>query len=311
MMKHYSVLLNECIEGLAIREDGIYVDGTLGRGGHSSEILKRIPRGHLYAFDRDITAIEESIPRLQSIGSNFTCIHSAFSNLKKEMQNLNVEGIDGMLLDLGVSSPQFDEADRGFSYRFDAPLDMRMDQSQELSAYTIVNTWSYEELVSIIYRYGEESFAKQIARKIEQAREKKRIETTGELVEIIKSALPMKVLNKKGHPAKKTFQAIRIAVNDELGELETVLRDALDILHVGGRLCVISFQSLEDRIVKEIFTSYSKPKQIDKRIPILPQDMEEVSYRLINRKPIVANEEELSENNRSHSAKLRIIERIR
>lgn len=311
MMKHYSVLLNECIEGLAIREDGIYVDGTLGRGGHSSEILKRIPRGHLYAFDRDITAIEESIPRLRSIGSNFTCIHSAFSNLKKEMQNLNVEGIDGMLLDLGVSSPQFDEADRGFSYRFDAPLDMRMDQSQELSAYTIVNTWSYEELVSIIYRYGEESFAKQIARKIEQAREKKRIETTGELVEIIKSALPMKVLNKKGHPAKKTFQAIRIAVNDELGELETVLRDALDILHVGGRVCVISFQSLEDRIVKEIFTSYSKPKQIDKRIPILPQDMEEVSYRLINRKPIVANEEELSENNRSHSAKLRIIERIR
>lgn len=311
MMKHYSVLLNECIEGLAIREDGIYVDGTLGRGGHSSEILKRIPRGHLYAFDRDITAIEESIPRLQSIGSNFTCIHSAFSNLKKEMQNLNVEGIDGMLLDLGVSSPQFDEADRGFSYRFDAPLDMRMDQSQELSAYTIVNTWSYEELVSIFYRYGEESFAKQIARKIEQAREKKRIETTGELVEIIKSALPMKVLNKKGHPAKKTFQAIRIAVNDELGELETVLRDALDILHIGGRLCVISFQSLEDRIVKEIFTSYSKPKQIDKRIPILPQDMEEVSYRLINRKPIVANEEELSENNRSHSAKLRIIERIR
>ena len=219
--------------------------------------------------------------------------------------------MDGMLLDLGVSSPQFDEADRGFSYRFDAPLDMRMDQSQELSAYTIVNTWSYEELVSIFYRYGEENFSKQIARKIEQAREKKRIETTGELVEIIKSALPMKVLNKKGHPAKKVFQAIRIAVNDELGELETVLKDALDLLHVGGRLCVISFQSLEDRIVKETFASYSKPKQIDKRIPILPQDMEEVSYRLINRKPILANEEELSENNRSHSAKLRIIERIR
>lgn len=311
MMKHYSVLLNECIEGLSIQEDGIYVDGTLGRGGHSSEILKRIPKGHLYAFDRDISAIKESTPRLQEIGNNFTCIHSAFSNLKEELHKLGVDGMDGMLLDLGVSSPQFDEADRGFSYRFDAPLDMRMDQSQELSAYTIVNTWSYEELVSIFYRYGEENFSKQIARKIEQAREKKRIETTGELVKIIKSALPMKVLNKKGHPAKKIFQAIRIAVNDELGELETVLKDALDLLHVGGRLCVISFQSLEDRIVKETFASYSKPKQIDKRIPILPQDMEEVSYRLINRKPILANEEELSENNRSHSAKLRIIERIR
>ncbi len=311
MMKHYSVLLQESIDNLAIHSDGIYVDGTLGRGGHSAEILARIPQGHLYAFDRDASAIEESKARLAQIGDNVTLIHSNFSNLKSELTARGVTGIDGMVLDLGVSSPQFDEAQRGFSYRFDAPLDMRMDQSQKLSAYQVVNEWEYQELVRIFFQFGEESFAKQIARKIEKAREVKPIETTFALVDVIKSALPAKVLNKKGHPAKKVFQAIRIAVNDELGELQLVLRDALELLHVGGRLCVISFQSLEDRIVKDTFSSCSKPKQYDKRIPILPQDMEAAPYRLLNKKPITATEEELRENMRSHSAKLRCIERIR
>lgn len=311
MMKHYSVLLQESIDNLAIHSDGIYVDGTLGRGGHSAEILARIPQGHLYAFDRDASAIEESRERLAQIGNNVTLIHSNFSNLKRELTARGVTGIDGMVLDLGVSSPQFDEAQRGFSYRFDAPLDMRMDQSQKLSAYQVVNEWEYQELVRIFFQFGEESFAKQIARKIEKAREVKPIETTFALVDVIKSALPTKVLNKKGHPAKKVFQAIRIAVNDELGELQLVLRDALELLHVGGRLCVISFQSLEDRIVKDTFSSCSKPKQYDKRIPILPQDMEAAPYRLLNKKPITATEEELRENMRSHSAKLRCIERIR
>ena len=311
MMKHYSVLLQESIDNLAIHSDGIYVDGTLGRGGHSAEILARIPQGHLYAFDRDASAIEESRERLAQIGNNVTLIHSNFSNLKRELTARGVTGIDGMVLDLGVSSPQFDEAQRGFSYRFDAPLDMRMDQSQKLSAYQVVNEWEYQELVRIFFQFGEESFAKQIARKIEKAREVKPIETTFALVDVIKSALPAKVLNKKGHPAKKVFQAIRIAVNDELGELQLVLRDALELLHVGGRLCVIIFQSLEDRIVKDTFSSCSKPKQYDKRIPILPQDMEAAPYRLLNKKPITATEEELRENMRSHSAKLRCIERIR
>ena len=226
MMKHTSVLLQECIDSLVIKPNGIYVDGTLGRAGHSSEILKRIPNGHLYCFDKDQQAILESEGRLAAIGSNFTIIHAGFKNLKSELQNRGVDEIDGLLLDLGVSSPQFDEASRGFSYRYDAPLDMRMDQSQPLSAYEVVNTYEFNELMRIFYRYGEDSFAKQVARKIEQARSVKPIETTFELVDIIKSAYPAKVLNSKGHPAKKIFQAIRIEVNDELSELETVLEDA-------------------------------------------------------------------------------------
>lgn len=309
-MDHYSVLLEESIEGLHIKTDGIYVDGTLGRAGHSSEILKRIPQGHLYAFDRDTQAIVESRERLQAIGSNFTIFHANFSALKEELASCGIDQIDGMVLDLGVSSPQFDEGGRGFSYRYDAPLDMRMDQSQALHAYDIVNTWDYHELLSIFYRYGEEKFSKQIARKIEKQRAIKPIETTFELVDVIKSALPAKVVNSKGHPAKKIFQAIRIAVNNELGELEQVLNEALDLLNIGGRLCVISFHSLEDRIVKEAFQAVSSVPQIDKRIPLLPKDMPLPPFQLISRKPISAGHVELAENNRSHSAKLRIIERI-
>lgn len=311
MTKHYSVLLEESIEGLHIREDGIYVDGTLGRGGHSSEILKRIPKGHLYAFDRDETAIAESRVRLEAIADNFTLIHANFSQLREKLAAYGITEVDGMLFDLGVSSPQFDEASRGFSYRFDAPLDMRMDQSQTLDAYEVVNHWDYHQLLEIFYKYGEDKFSKQIARKIEKRREEKPIETTFELVDVIKSALPSKVLNAKGHPAKKIFQAIRIAVNDELGELAMLLDEALDMLAVNGRLCVISFHSLEDRMVKEAFVKASSVPQIDKRIPMLPKDMPIPPYRLISKKPISAGHEELEENNRSHSAKLRIIERTR
>lgn len=311
MMKHTSVLLQECIDSLVIKPNGIYVDGTLGRAGHSSEILKRIPNGHLYCFDKDQQAILESEGRLAAIGSNFTIIHAGFKNLKSELQNRGVDEIDGLLLDLGVSSPQFDEASRGFSYRYDASLDMRMDQSQPLSAYEVVNTYEFNELMRIFYRYGEDSFAKQVARKIEQARSVKPIETTFELVDIIKSAYPAKVLNSKGHPAKKIFQAIRIEVNDELSELETVLEDALAMLKIGGRVAVISFHSLEDRIVKETFVRMSSQPKIDKRIPLLPGQLEEAPYRLVTKKPILAGEAELKENNRSHSAKLRVIERVK
>lgn len=309
-MKHYSVLLKESIEMLDIKPNGIYIDGTLGRGGHSAEILKRLNGGMLYAFDRDSSAIAESKQRLSMISDRITYIHANFSMMKETMYRYGVEAVDGILLDLGVSSPQFDEAKRGFSYRFDAPLDMRMNQEQELNADIVVNTWSYEQLVAVFYRYGEEKFAKQIARAIERQREKQPIHSTLQLVEVIKSALPQKVLNKKGHPAKKVFQAIRIAVNDELGELETALTDGLSLLKPNGRFCVISFHSLEDRMVKEAFVSASSLPKLDKHIPILPEDMPTSNYRIVHKKPITADETELNENNRSHSAKLRTIERI-
>lgn len=309
-MKHFSVLLKESVDALALKEDGIYVDGTLGRGGHSQAILKQIPRGHLYAFDRDQTAIDESQERLKSIGENVTLIHANFSTMRKELEKLGVTKVDGILLDLGVSSPQFDEAARGFSYRFDAPLDMRMDQSQLLTAYDIVNTCDASDLVSFLYRYGEEAFAKPIVKQIVKAREKQPIRTTLELVEIIRSALPAKILHKKGHPAKKTFQAIRIAVNDELSELHMAVEDGLKLLNAKGRFSIISFHSLEDRIVKEAFQAASHPPKLDKRLPILPKDLPQADYRLITKKPVTASETELIQNNRSHSAKLRVIERI-
>lgn len=308
-MKHYSVLLKESIEGLHIQPNGIYVDGTLGRGGHSLEIVKHLTTGHLYCFDRDETAIIESKERLKDYLDKITFIHAPFSQIKQALAQYDVHHIDGLMLDLGVSSPQFDEASRGFSYRFDAPLDMRMDQSQSFNAKQLVNEADFHELVQILSRYGEEPFAKQIARKIESYRQTKPIETTFQLVEIIKSALPSKVLNKKGHPAKKTFQALRVAVNAELQELEMVLDAGMELLNVGGRIAVISFQSLEDRIVKERFHAVAKPKKTNKRIPLLEE--EEMPFKIISRKPIVADEQELAENQRSHSAKLRIIERMK
>jgi len=309
-MEHYSVLLHESLSQLNIQENGIYVDGTLGRAGHSSEILKQLKSGHLYAFDKDQDAIDKSTARLNAVGNNFTLIHSDFQNMREELINRNVAGIDGLILDLGVSSPQFDEAERGFSYRFDARLDMRMDTTQELDAYQVVNTYSFETLMKIFRDYGEEKFAKQIARNIEKARINKPIETTFELVEIIKASLPQKVLNSKGHPAKKVFQAIRIEVNNELQGLKKVLDEMIPFLNVGGRICVITFHSLEDRIVKETFNAFAKADKVDKRILVMPEDIVEKPYRLVNRKPIIANEKELSENKRSHSAKLRVIERV-
>lgn len=311
MIAHYSVLLKESLDLLAIKEDGIYVDGTLGRGGHASELLKLIPNGFLYCFDKDSEAIKESTERLNAVGTNYEIIHNSFASLQAELAKRGVEKIDGLILDLGVSSPQFDDPKRGFSYRFDAPLDMRMDQRQELDAYKIVNTYSYEQLVGIFYKYGEEKYSKQVARKIEKVRVEKPIETTFELVDIIRSSLPAKVVNAKGHPAKKIFQALRIEVNQELSDVEAVLEQGLDMLSVGGRIAVISFQSLEDRIVKEAFNAVSKAPKVDKRIPLLPHQIQSADYELVNKKIIEASDEELAENHRSHSAKLRVIKRVK
>ncbi|MEA5018133.1 MAG: 16S rRNA (cytosine(1402)-N(4))-methyltransferase RsmH [Erysipelotrichaceae bacterium] len=307
MMEHQSVLLTECITNLAIKTDGIYVDGTLGRGGHSKEILKYLSKGHLYCFDKDKTAIAESRSILSSVSGNFTMINQDFRNMNTVLKEFGINKIDGVLLDLGVSSPQFDDLDRGFSYRFDALLDMRMDLDQSLSAYEVVNNYSKEKLAELIYRYGEERYSRQIANQIEKARLIKPITTTLELVEIIKSALPNKVLQKKGHPAKQTFQAIRIEVNKELEALQEGLKAAIEMLNEDGRICVIAFHSLEDRIVKELFREYCDVDRLDRRIPINPQDIEVAKYELVTKKPIVASAQEIAINNRSRSAKLRVL----
>lgn len=304
--KHYSVLLNEAIEYLNIKPNGIYVDCTLGGGGHSSEILKRLQGGHLYSFDQDDYAIERATDRLSKISNSFTIIKSNFKDIKSALNSYGVEHIDGVLYDLGVSSFQLDIPERGFSYRYDAPLDMRMDQGKPLTAEIVVNEYSFQELFTIFQRYGEEPFAKQIARKIEEVRKTKRIQTTFELVDVIKSALPQKVLNKKGHPAKQVFQALRIAVNDELRVFEDSLTDALNMLNPKGRCVVISFQSLEDRICKTIFKERSTIN-IPEGLPIVVKDL--APFELITRHPILPSEAELDENLRSHSAKMRVIEK--
>ena len=307
MGKHIPVLLNETITGLNIKPDGIYVDLTLGRGGHSGEILKKLQKGHLYGVDQDEVAIEESRRYLETISNNFTLIHKNFSFLDEIMEDNQIEYADGILMDLGVSSPQFDEGDRGFSYREDARLDMRMDQRNPLTAYDIVNNYSLDEIFKILRDYGEEKFAYSIAKNIVKAREKAPIETTFQLVEIIKRSKPMKELAKAGHPAKQSFQALRIAVNDELNVLSIALNKALKALRPhGGRLAVITFHSLEDRIVKNIFkdAAVSEGNRYD-----IPVQVKEKEYQLITRKPIVADEKELEINHRSISAKLRIIER--
>ena len=311
--EHYSVLLNESIDGLNIKPDGIYVDCTLGGAGHSSVILSKLnENGHLYAFDQDRIAIENAEAMLATYIEKgmVTLIKANFRNIKEELETLGVYGVDGILYDLGVSSPQLDQAERGFSYRYDAPLDMRMDQEQELTARVIVNEWPFGELVKIFYRYGEEKFSKQIARKIEKIREIQPIETTGELVEIIKDCIPAPARRKGGHPAKRIFQALRIAVNDELSAIEDSIEDGLKMLNVGGRMSVISFQSLEDRIVKVLFKEASSKEDTLPLLPILPEEYE-ADYKLISRKPIMPNEAELSENSRSQSAKLRVIERVK
>lgn len=307
MFKHYSVLLNEAVEGLNIKEDGIYVDCTLGGAGHSLEILKKLTTGKLYAFDQDSLAINNAKIKLKDYEDKVVFIKSNFENLKKELELLGISKVDGVLYDLGVSSPQLDTPERGFSYNFDTRLDMRMDTDAELSAYEVVNNYDYHDLVKIFYRYGEEKFSKQIARNIEKERQGKPIETTFELVEIIKNSIPAAARRKGGHPAKRTFQAIRIAVNNELGVFENSLEQAIDIVNPGGRISVITFHSLEDRLCKQIFNSYAKEKDIPRNLPVLPVEYQ-AKLKNITRKPIVASELELEENNRSRSAKLRIAE---
>ncbi len=304
--KHYSVLLNECLDGLNIKPDGIYADGTAGGAGHSKEIAKRLTTGRLIAIDRDPDAIKVATERLS--GLNATVVHSNYTEIDKILEDLDIEGLDGMLLDLGVSSYQLDNAERGFSYHSDAPLDMRMSK-EGLSAYDVVNTYSYGELVRILFEYGEEKFAKSIASNIVKTRESKPIESTSELAEIVKMSVPQKIRREK-NPCKKTFQALRIHVNNELGGLSEALDKAFDALNVGGRLVIITFHSLEDRLVKQRFASFCQGCTCPPEFPVCicgntPRG------KLITKKPIEPSREELEANNRSHSAKLRIIEKIK
>lgn len=311
--QHTTVLLRETVDGLAIKPNGIYVDCTLGGAGHSEYLLSQLNAdGHLYAFDQDQKAINNAKVRLDEYVAKkqVTFVKANFRELKTELNFLGVTKVDGILYDLGVSSPQLDEAERGFSYHQDAPLDMRMDQDAPLSAYQVVNDYSYHELVKIFFRYGEEKFSKQIARLIERKRAEKPIETTGELVDVIKEAIPAPARRKGGHPAKRVFQAIRIAVNDELGAIESSLEQAIDILDLEGRVSVITFHSLEDRIVKTMYKEFSTPKDMPPGLPMVPEEFQPI-LKLVNRKPIIPSDEELQENNRARSAKLRIAEKVK
>ena len=311
MSNHIPVLLNETIEGLNIKPDGIYVDLTLGRGGHSKEVLKRLTSGRLISFDKDETAIEESKINLAEFSEKFTGIHDDFRNFRKNLDDLGIDKIDGIMADLGVSSPQFDDVSRGFSYKDDAKLDMRMDRRQKFSAYELINTYPLAELTHVFREYGEDKFSYQIAKKIVEIRTKKPIETTSQLVEIIKSVKPQKELMKKGHPAKQIFQAIRIEVNDELGALKVALKDVLTSLKIGGRACFITFHSLEDRLVKNAFNEVSKVEGTRHNVFALPTEKDLPDFKLVNNKVIIATQKELEINPRSKSAKLRIIERIK
>lgn len=308
-MKHISVLLQESIAYLNIKPDGVYVDCTLGGGGHSSAILSALQTGHLYAFDQDAFARKKAEERLNKIGSNYTIIPKNFVHIKEALNDLGVSKVDGILYDLGVSSFHFDDPTRGFSYNHDAILDMRMDQSKTLTAKEIVNTYDYHDIVRILFKYADEKQGKRIARAIEQKRKEAPINTTFELVDVIKSALPQKILKKKGHPAKKTFQALRIAVNDELRVFEDSLEQAFELLNSDGRIVVISFHSLEDRIAKTIMkekTTVFVPKDI----PLLPSEIPSPDFELLHKKVILPNENELENNNRAHSAKLRAVRKI-
>ena len=309
--KHETVLLHETVDGLSLSPEGTYVDCTLGGAGHSEYLLSQLnEKGHLYAFDQDETAIANAKDKLSQYVEKgmVTFIKSNFRYITEELNALGVYSVDGILYDLGVSSPQLDQAERGFSYHQDAPLDMRMDTQSSLTAKEVVNDWPYEKLVKIFYRYGEEKFSKQIARKIEKARETAPIETTGELVELIKEAIPAPARRKGGHPAKRTFQAIRIAVNDELDAVEESLEKAIELLNVKGRISVITFHSLEDRIVQSIYKDRAKGPQLPPGLPVLPTEYM-AELKIITRKPILPSEEELEQNNRARSAKLRIAEK--
>ncbi|MBZ2136298.1 MULTISPECIES: 16S rRNA (cytosine(1402)-N(4))-methyltransferase RsmH [Streptococcus] len=308
---HVTVLLHETIDYLDVKPDGVYVDATLGGAGHSEYLLSKLsPKGHLYAFDQDATAIEHAKKRLAPYIEKgmVTFVQDNFRHLKLQLEKLGVDEIDGICYDLGVSSPQLDERERGFSYKQDAPLDMRMNRHADFSAYQVVNDYDYHDLVRIFFKYGEDKFSKQIARKIEQARQIKPIETTTELAEIIKSAKPAKELKKKGHPAKQIFQAIRIEVNDELGAADESIQQAIDLLAVDGRISVITFHSLEDRLTKQLFKEASTV-DVPKGLPFIPDDLKP-KLELISRKPILPSAEELEMNNRAHSAKLRVARKV-
>lgn len=304
---HKTVLLDEAIDNLNLKEDGIYVDATLGFGGHSGLILERVKRGFLFAFDQDEMAIDYSKEKLSKLGNNFEVIKANFSDMKEELNKRKIEKIDGIVFDLGVSSPQLDIADRGFSYHNDARLDMRMDTSKSFSAYNVVNEYSYDDLLRIIRDYGEEKYASSIARNIVRSRENKNIETTLELVDIIRNSMPVRA-TVGSHPARRTFQAIRIEVNDELNVLKIALKSALDMLKVNGRISVITFHSLEDKIVKEIFKEYSEVDGNLSKLPFVPEGYKP-KYKVIAN--ITPSREEIEENNRARSARLRVIERIR
>lgn len=307
---HRPVLLDECMEGLAIRPGGIYLDGTLGRAGHSWEIVRRLNAGgRLIGLDRDETALEAARQRLAPYADRVTLVHSNFSRVAEVLDELGVPAVDGMLFDLGVSSPQLDDAQRGFSYMHDAPLDMRMDRTAGLTARTVVNEWPYEELRRILYEYGEERYAPAIAGAICRSRGLTPIETTLQLVDVIKSAMPASALREKQHPAKRSFQAVRIAVNDELGAVDRMIQAAVPRLTTGGRLAVISFHSLEDRIVKNGFVAFAKGCTCPPDFPVCVCGKKPV-VRLVNRKPIVSGETELNENPRARSAKLRVAEKL-
>ena len=305
---HISVLLDECIEGLNIKPDGIYVDGTLGGAGHSGQIAKRLTTGRLIGIDRDPVALKAAGERLAPYADRVTLVHSNFCEIAQVLEDLNIEGVDGILLDLGVSSPQLDDGSRGFSYMADAPLDMRMNSEDTMSAYDVVNSWSYEELRRILFDYGEERYAPKIASAICKKREEKPIETTLELVDVIRGAMPAQALREKQHPAKRSFQAIRIAVNDELGSVEKVMRDAIPCLNPGGRLAVITFHSLEDRIVKTAMASAAKGCTCPPSFPVCVCG-KKPQVQVITRKPIVSTDAELERNPRARSAKLRVCEK--
>lgn len=310
VFEHFTVLKDETVKGLDIKPNGTYVDCTVGGGGHSERIASHLDEdGLLVAFDQDIDALTAAKERLAPYADRMLFIHNNFRQIESELMKNNIHEVDGVLFDLGVSSPQLDRGERGFSYQHDARLDMRMNQTQELTAYEVVNEWPYNRLVSIFFKYGEEKFSKQIARKIEQYRENAPIESTHQLVEIIKEAIPAPARRKGGHPAKRIFQAIRIAVNDELDAFNDALHQAARVVGIRGRVAVITFHSLEDRLCKQAFKKWSTAKETPRNLPIIPKEYE-APFKLLTRKPIIANEDELDENRRSRSAKLRIVEKV-